>query len=61
VAFLYGTYARGAHGVKSIVQSIYEPPQVSGADGFTLLPDPKEATVNRIAGNVLEQSLPCAV
>ena len=53
VGFLYGTYQRDEHseyGLKALVEAIYEPPQRSTGTDFVLLPDPMEASVDRVAG-----------
>mmetsp|Transcript_28985 Transcript_28985/g.70006 ORF Transcript_28985/g.70006 Transcript_28985/m.70006 type:complete len:464 (-) Transcript_28985:72-1463(-) len=51
--YLYGKFEKSEEGdVKAVVEAIYEPPQVAdpdAAEGFEMLDDPMEATVEQIA------------
>lgn len=52
MAYLFGEYtAYDAfdHGCKAVVHALYEPPQSAQIEGFTILPDPTNEQVERVA------------
>lgn len=53
VGFLYGYYAEDPNypdGVRAVVETIYEPPQIGDMNGFQLLEDPEMVIADTIAG-----------
>lgn len=50
--YLYGKFVKSEGDVKAVVEAIYEPPQIAdpdAAEGFEMLDDPVETTVEQIA------------
>jgi len=50
--YLYGKFVKSEGDVKAVVEAIYEPPQIAdpdAAEGFEMLDDPVESTVEQIA------------